>query len=77
VNIIIDKESLTLLKKIVNIPKEDMEYYHWAIFTHEFFSRTCKFEETNSKTFFGKNSLLHDFVSLGNFLSTKFMKRNR
>jgi hypothetical protein len=30
----IDKESLISLKKIVNIPKEDMEYYHLAIFTH-------------------------------------------
>jgi hypothetical protein len=30
----IDKESLTLFKKIVNIPKEDMEYYHLATFTH-------------------------------------------
>jgi hypothetical protein len=38
---------------------------------HEFLSRTCKFEKTNSKTCFGRNSLLHDLVSLGNFLSTK------
>jgi hypothetical protein len=44
---------------------------------HEFLSRTCQFEKTNSKTCLGRNSLLHDLVSLGNFLSTKFMKRNR
>jgi hypothetical protein len=36
-----------------------------------------KFEKTNSKTFFGKNNLLHDLVSLGNFLSIKFMKCNK
>jgi len=34
VNAKIDKESFTLLKQIVNITKEDMEYYHWAMFTH-------------------------------------------
>jgi hypothetical protein len=28
VNAKIDKESLALLKEIVNIPKEDMENYH-------------------------------------------------
>jgi hypothetical protein len=28
------KESLTLLKQIVNITKEDMEDYHFAMFTH-------------------------------------------
>ncbi len=38
-NVKINKESFTLLKKIVNIPKEDMEDYHWTMFTHaiEFF----------------------------------------
>jgi len=30
----IDKKSFTLLRKIVNIPKEDMEHYHWTMFTH-------------------------------------------
>ncbi len=34
VNAKIDKESLTLLKTIVNILKEDMEDYHWVMFTH-------------------------------------------
>jgi hypothetical protein len=29
----IDKESLAILKQIVNILKEDMEDYHWAMFT--------------------------------------------
>ncbi len=44
---------------------------------HQFLSRTCKFEKTNSKTFLDRNSLLHDLVFFGNFLSTKFMKHNR
>jgi hypothetical protein len=30
----IDKENLALLKEIINILKEDMENYHWAMFTH-------------------------------------------
>jgi hypothetical protein len=28
------QKNLTLLKQIVNIPKEDMEYYNWSTFTH-------------------------------------------
>jgi hypothetical protein len=34
VNAKIDKESLALLKEIINILKEDMEDYHWVMFTH-------------------------------------------
>ncbi len=30
----IDKESFVLLKQTINIPKEDMENYHWVMFTH-------------------------------------------
>jgi hypothetical protein len=33
VNAKIDKESFATLKQIVNIPKEDMEDYHWVMFT--------------------------------------------
>jgi hypothetical protein len=29
-----NNESLAILKQIVNIPKEDMEDYHWVMFTH-------------------------------------------
>jgi len=38
-NVKIDKESLALLKETINIPKEDMEDYHRAMFTRamEFF----------------------------------------
>jgi len=34
VNAKIDKESPTLLKQTINITKEDMEDYHWVMFTH-------------------------------------------
>jgi hypothetical protein len=34
VNPKIDKEILAILKQIINIPKEDMEDYEWAMFTH-------------------------------------------
>jgi hypothetical protein len=33
-NLEINKESLALLKETINIPKEDMEDYHWKMFTH-------------------------------------------
>jgi hypothetical protein len=44
---------------------------------HEFLYKTCKFDKTNSKTFLSRNDLLHNLVSLGNFLSTKLMKHNK
>ncbi len=28
------QKNLALMKQIVNIPKEDIEDYHWAMFTH-------------------------------------------
>jgi hypothetical protein len=34
VNVKMYKESFALLKQIVSIPKENMEYYHWVMFTH-------------------------------------------
>ncbi len=36
-----EKESLALLKQTINICKEDMEYYNWAMFTHamDFFKK--------------------------------------
>jgi hypothetical protein len=34
VNVKIDKESFAILKQIVNILKDDMEDYHWVMFTH-------------------------------------------
>jgi hypothetical protein len=34
VNVKINKKNLVVLKQTLNIPKEDMEDYHWAMFTH-------------------------------------------
>jgi hypothetical protein len=49
-----DKESFTLLKQIINIPKEDMEYYHWVMFTHamDFFKESASLKKLNLKHFF-------------------------
>jgi hypothetical protein len=75
VNLKNNKESITLLKKIVNILKEDMEDYHWAMFTHamEFFQEHASVKKPIPEHFF--TSLLQDLsvedlVSLGNLLST-------
>jgi hypothetical protein len=75
----IEKKSLTLLKKKCKHSKGEYGILPLGnIYTyHEFLSRTCNFEKTNSKIIFNRNNLLHDLVSLDNFLSTKFMKCNR
>jgi hypothetical protein len=78
----IDKESFELLKQIVNIPKEDMEDYHWVMFTHAWISSKNKIlkKKSISKHFFIsllKDLLTKDLVTLGNLLSTKFMEPNK
>jgi hypothetical protein len=75
----IDKESFALLKETVNIPKEDMEDYHWVMFTHamEFFQECASLKKPIQEHFFTsllQDLLTEDLVSLGNLLSTKFMK---
>jgi len=82
VNVKIDKESLTFLKEIVNILKEDMEDYHWVMFTHamDFFPEHASLKKPILEHFF--TSLLQELsmenlVSLGNLLSIEFMKPNR
>jgi hypothetical protein len=72
----IDKEIFSLLKKIVNILKEDMENYNWVMFTHAmgFFQNHASLKKPIVKHFF--TSLLQDLstkdlVSHGNLLSTK------
>jgi len=77
-----DKESLTLLKQIVNITKEDMEDYHWAMFTHamDFFQERASLKKLIPKRFFTsllKDLSTKDLVTLGNLLSTKFMEPSR
>jgi hypothetical protein len=53
-NVKIDKESFTLLKEIVNILKEDMQNYQWAMFTHamEFFQEHTSFKTPIPEHFF-------------------------
>jgi hypothetical protein len=82
VNLKIDKESLALLKEIVNIMKEGMEDYHWAMFTHamDFFQDRASLKKLIPRHFFTsllEDLLMEDLVSLGNLLSTKFMKPSR
>jgi hypothetical protein len=82
VNAKIDEEILALLKKYINVPKEDMENYHWVMFTNamELFQEYTSLKKPIPKQFF--ISLLEDLstkdlVSLSNLSSTKFMKPNR
>ncbi len=60
VNVKID--SLALLKENVNILKEDMEDYHWVMFTHamEFFQERTSLKKSIPKHFF--TSLLQDLL---------------
>jgi hypothetical protein len=53
VNVKINNESIALLKKIVNI-LEDMENYHWVMFTHamEFFQEHTSVKKPIPKHFF-------------------------
>jgi len=53
-NVKIDKESLALLKETINIPKEDMEDYHRAMFTRamEFFKKRASLKKSIPKHFF-------------------------
>jgi hypothetical protein len=78
----IDKESFTLLKQIVHITKEDVEDYHLVMFTHamDFFQERASLKKSIPEHFFMSllNGLLtEDLVTLGNFLSTKFMELSR
>ncbi len=71
----IDKENLALLKQIINILKEDIENYHWAMFTHamDLFFKDTSLKKPIPKHFFTSllNDLLtKDLVTLGNLIST-------
>ncbi len=70
----IDKESFTLLKQTINISNEDMEDYHWAMFTHamNFFQKRASLKKSIPKHFFTsllKDLSMEDLVTLGNLLS--------
>jgi hypothetical protein len=69
------KKSLTLFKQIVNISKEDMENYNWAMFTHAMnFFKECAGLKKQFQTSLLNDLSIEDLVTLGNLLSTKFMK---
>jgi len=61
------------------IKLEDMKYYSWAMFTHvmDFFKECVNLKKSIPEHFFTSllnDLLIKDLVTLGNFLSTKFMK---
>jgi hypothetical protein len=58
------QRKFRIIKQIINIPKEDMEDYHWAMFIHamDFFK-----ERTSLK----KLILEHFFKKIFNYLLTK------
>ncbi len=71
----IDKESLALLKKIVNISKEYMEDYHLVMFTHvmDFFQERASLKKPILEQFFTsllQDLMMEELVSLGNLIST-------
>jgi hypothetical protein len=77
-----NNESLAILKQIVNIPKEDMEDYHWVMFTHamDFFYKCASLKRPILEHFFTSllsNFSIKDLITLGNLLSTEFMKPRR
>jgi len=71
----IDKKNLTMLKQTINIMKEDMKNYHWAMCTHamDFFQEWASLKNPIPKHFFTsllKDLSIEDLVTLENFLST-------
>jgi len=84
VNAKIDKKTFTLLKQTLKITKEDMEDYHWAMFTHamDFFQEWASLKkpipkERKKKTSLLKDALMEDLVTLWNLLLTKYMEHSR
>jgi len=75
----INKESLALLKQIINILKEDMEDYHWAILHMPciFFFKCTSLKKPIPKHFLINllnNLSTEDLVTLGNLLLIKSLK---
>ncbi len=73
-----DKESLSTMKQIVNIFKNDVEDYNLALFTHamDLFKECASLNKPIRKHFFTSllnDQSIEDFVTLGNLLSTEFM----
>jgi len=79
-----DKKTFTLFKQTLKITKEDMEDYHWAMFTHamDFFQKWASLkkpipEERKKKKNLLKDALMEDLVTLWNLLLTKYMEHSR
>jgi hypothetical protein len=75
----IDKKSITLMKQTAHISKEDMEDYNLVMFTHamDFFKKHASLKKLIPKHVFTSllsDLLTKDLVTLGNLLSTNFMK---
>jgi hypothetical protein len=77
-----DKKSLSIMRQIVNVFKNDVEDYNLALFTHamDSFKERASLKKLITRHFF--TSLLNnlstkDLVTLGNLLSTKFMNLRR
>ncbi len=71
--------SISILKQTINISKEDMGDYNLAMFAHvmDFFREHASLKKPVPKHFFTnlfKDLSIEDLVTLGNLLSTEFMK---
>ncbi len=76
------QESLTLFTQIVNILKENMEDYQWAMFTHamDFFQEWASLKKLIPKHVFTsllKDLSIEDLVTLGNLLLIEFMEPSK
>jgi len=70
-----DKESLSIMRQIVNISKDDMENYNLAMFTHamDFFKEHANLKKLILEHFFTSllnNLSIEELLTLGNLLST-------
>jgi hypothetical protein len=73
-----DKESISKMRKSVNISKDDMEDYNLVMFTHamDFFKERTNLKKLIPEHFFSSllnNLSIQDLLTLGNLLSIKFM----
>jgi hypothetical protein len=81
-NVKIDNESLSILKQMAHISKEDVEDYNLAMFTYtiDFFKERVNLKNPIPKHFFTSllsNLSTKNLVTLNNLLSIEFMKPKR
>ncbi len=74
----IDKKTFTLFKQTLKITKEDMENYHWAMFTHamDFFQKWASLKKPIPEERKKKNEFIEGCVDggFGNPLEPPFNK---